>query len=103
MGAGRGLEGDDFTFVSGCAALMDELAGVGACIEHEVDGDLGEEELVAEFWRGVDAGFSDLEACGFGEGAQRVFEVKGHGSQISGFNQRLGSQFSCLSSETGGG
>ena len=49
MCAGRGLEGDDFTFVSGCAALMDELAGVGACIEHEVDGDLGEEELVAEF------------------------------------------------------
>jgi hypothetical protein len=28
---------------------MDELAGVGAYIEHEVDGELREEELVAEF------------------------------------------------------
>ena len=36
-------------FVSGGAALMDELAGVGAYVEHEVDGELGEEELVAEF------------------------------------------------------
>jgi hypothetical protein len=28
---------------------MDELAGVGAYVDYQVDGELGEEELVAEF------------------------------------------------------
>ena len=46
---GGGLEGDDLAFVAGCAALMDELTGVGAYVEHEVDRELGEEEVVAEF------------------------------------------------------
>jgi hypothetical protein len=46
---GGGLEGKDVAFVSGGAALMNELAGVGAYVEDEIDGELGEEELVAEF------------------------------------------------------
>jgi hypothetical protein len=66
VGGGGGLEGDDFPCVAGCAALMDELAGVGAYVDYQVDGELGEEKLVAEFLRGVDAGFSDFEAGGFG-------------------------------------
>src|SRR5260370_41547580 len=62
---------------------MDELAGVGAYVEHEVDGELGEEEVVAELLRGVDTGLPDLEACGFGEGAQGVFEMGIHSPQFS--------------------
>src|SRR6266851_208019 len=62
---------------------MDELAGVGAYVEHEVDGKLGEEELVAELLRGVDTGLPDLEAGGFGEGAQGVFEMGIHSPQFS--------------------
>src|SRR6266851_3352130 len=73
---------------------MDELAGVGAYVEHEVDGELGEEELVAELLRGVDTGLPDLEARGFGEGAQGVFEMGIHSPQFS----VLSSQFSVLRS-----
>src|SRR6266851_10465388 len=81
---------------------MDELAGVGAYVEHEVDGELGEEELVAELLRGVDTGLPDLEARGFGEGAQGVFEMGIHSPQFS----VLSSQLSVVSFqvwETGGG
>ena len=48
MGSGRGLEGEDLSLVAGCAALMDELSGVGAYVEDEINGKLGEEELVAK-------------------------------------------------------
>jgi hypothetical protein len=74
VGGGGGFEGDDFAAVASVSALTGELAGVGADVEDEVDGKLREQEAVAEFLRGVDAGLADFEAGGFGDGTKSVFE-----------------------------
>jgi hypothetical protein len=83
VGSGGGFEGDDLAAVAGGSAMTGELAGVGADVEDEVDGKLGEEELEAESLRGVDAGLADFEAGGFGHGAESVFERGVHDAWVS--------------------